>query len=1386
MGKKKDEKPKRHKGKGKKVGGKRYKSFIESNRSLVGQKEMHNDLKLVGSNIFSRLSFWSAQSLIWTGFRRTLVHNDLWQLPQNMRSYDLWEKFEPLWNEEKKLEKPSLFRAVRKLFFAKWILALFLQFLYGCLSFANPIILPFLLKWLADPTQPYYLGLIYLAIIFVCSIVGSFLYYASVFISSTLGIQVRSVLVQAVYRKVLSIRASKTSSSGNIVNLVANDTQFLTDTLTAFNNGITAPFQIIIATGLLGRVIGAYCLIAPLVFFIMLPVASILGKRFGAFRQLIQIAADRRLKLTNELINGIRIVKFYAWEDAFVRNINSARQDELKQVRGLGYNRSFLIFIMSNTTTIIVGLIFLFFGFFGSNGNLEVGTAFSTLSFINLLKLPFFLLPFTITLILQYKVTFDRIQQFISAPDITKEEVQQEAEKAEARVKKADFSWDPKAETPTLTNVDVKLKPGSLTMVVGAVGSGKSTLAMALLGEVSMTKGKRSLTGSVAYVSQEAWIINASVKENILFGEKWDKKKYERVIQASALGPDLDQLPGGDATEIGERGINLSGGQKQRISIARALYSDKQFYIMDDPLSAVDSHVGKHLFEKGIKGYLKGRTILLVTNQLQYLPEADNLIVLAGGQQVDFGPFKTLMERCVELQNIMKEFGEIEEKKDDKKEKGKEEANTKPITKKKSKKLTSAEEKASGLVGFGIYWYYIVGGGRGLFFIITLVYLLSTACSIGSAWWLAVWSSSAQTGGAFGRTDQAFFIGIYIAWIVAIALFNYIGYILFVPFSTNASNFLHFTLLSRIARAPTSFFDTTPVGRILNRFAKELSLVDALLPIQLSQYINAIFSLFAIFAALLFGSPFVAIAIVPMLIFYIWFQYFYRKTSVELQRLEAVSRAPILSHLSETLNGVESIRAYNMQETFKNMNGYKIDFNATELYSLRYCAAWFGLRLDWVGNLLVLATLLAIVLTKIFSAPGSLNVGFAGIAITYLGGMTLVLSQLNLNAVETEMRMNSVERIKEYETLPQEAEARILDKTPPPEWPSKGVITFKSYSMAYREGDKVLDSIELKIKGQEKVGIVGRTGAGKSSLMQALFRMVEPSEGTIEIDGIDITSIGLADLRSRLAIIPQEPVLFIGTLRYNLDPFEEHEEKDIWEALRLVHLKKVVTALPGKLDEPVAEHGSNFSVGQRQLICMARALLRKTKILLMDEATASVDQLTDSLIQKMVRKNFKDRTVLTIAHRLNTIMDSTKVMVLDKGKLAEYDSPKGLLNVPNGYFTSMVDAVGPTMAQYLRKIAFGEIDIAKVLRESIDKERESISSRSDVDSLSSDEEDSDEKKKKVNKDDSEESSSSDSEADKKKQKKKEKKKKESSSEAESSEKDSKSESSDTSAASSNE
>lgn len=531
---------------------------------------------------------------------------------------------------------------------------------------------------------------------------------------------------------------------------------------------------------------------------------------------------------------------------------------------------------------------------------------------------------------------------------------------------------------------------------------------------------------------------------------------------------------------------------------------------------------------------------------------------------------------------------------------------------------------------------------------------------------------------------EIFFVGMHL-----------VGFILF---AIRASKALHGHLLGSILRATTAFFDSTPMGRLMSRFAKDISLIDLVLPLQFDQYINMLFTLVSILALVMVGSYFIIFIAVPVIVGYFLLTNYYRKTSIEIQRLESLSRAPVFSHLNETIEGASIIRSYNMVRAFKIANLNKVDVNTVDFYALRYCNMWLGLRLDWLGTILLTATWFGIILARNY---GSVDEGQAGVALSAAVGLTFMLSNLSMNATETETRMNSVERIKQYTSVAQEADEIIASNRTTKTWPAEGKIQMNNLVVSYNNREQILKSLTCQIKPREKVGVVGRTGAGKSTLMAALLRLVEPSSGQIVIDGVDVLNIGLYDLRSKLSIIPQTPTMFIGTVRYNLDPFDERSDRELWHALEMVQLKEYITKLPGSLQAPVEENGANFSVGQRQLLAMARALVRNSNILLLDEATAAVDTETDAMIQRMIRSIFVEKTVITIAHRLNTIMDSDRVLVLDKGEIREFDSPKKLLENKKGIFFGMVEATGPSSAIHLHKIANGELSVIDVIQKDV-------------------------------------------------------------------------------------
>uniref|UniRef100_A0A1B6GCW0 ABC-type glutathione-S-conjugate transporter n=2 Tax=Cuerna arida TaxID=1464854 RepID=A0A1B6GCW0_9HEMI len=826
--------------------------------------------------------------------------------------------------------------------------------------------------------------------------------------------------------------------------------------------------------------------------------------------------------------------------------------------------------------------------------------------------------------------------------------------------------------------------------------------------------GRINTKGSIAYVPQQAWIQNATLKDNILFGQAYEPNNYTKITRACALQQDFDMLPAGDMTEIGEKGINLSGGQKQRVSLARAVYSNSDIYLLDDPLSAVDSHVGKHIFENviGHKGVLKKKTRILVTHAITYLPEVDLIVVLKEGQVTESGTYKELLaqkgafadflvqylqeageEDQVDLPEEMTELLEsnVELKQKLARQRSRDsESSTHSLqrqrsssesttpdpklltqnhtAKKQGDKLIEAEKAETGSVKKHVYVHYLKSVGAVLTLVTIGLNILFQMFSIGSNIWLSQWSSDTSliVNGTQDEGKRDMYLSVYAGLGLGQGVVQIGVDVLIRLGMLNANQQMHSLILHAVLFAPLAFTDTTPTGRILSRFAKDIDVIDNQLPWEITDLLYCFFEVIATLTVISYTTPIFVIIILPIGILYFFVQRFYVATSRQLKRLESVSRSPIYSHFGESVTGAVSIRAYGVQHRFIKESEDKVDFNQVCLFPSLISNRWLAVRLETVGNLIIFFSALFAVLGR-----DTMNPGLVGLSISYALQITQTLNWLVRMTSDVETNIVAVERIKEYGETPQEA-AWEVSPGPPASWPDKGQVDFKDYQVRYREGlELVLKGITFSVKGGEKVGIVGRTGAGKSSLTLCLFRILEAAGGQIMIDGQDISKLGLHDLRSRLTIIPQDPVLFSGTLRMNLDPFDKEKDDAVWNALELAHLKHFVKSLNLGLQHQVTEGGDNLSVGQRQLICLARALLRKTKVLILDEATAAVDLETDDLIQRTIRSQFSDCTVLTIAHRLNTIMDSDRVIVLDKGLIVEYDSPENLLKNKSSIFYGM-------------------------------------------------------------------------------------------------------------------
>ncbi|CAG9464562.1 unnamed protein product [Pedinophyceae sp. YPF-701] len=1163
--------------------------------------------------------------------------------------------------------------------------------------------------------------------------------------------------------------------TGRIVNLQSNDAQKIWSLPTYLHMLWSGPLQIVLITTLLARIVTPVPALAGLLSTVaVIPLNILVGKRLVKIRAELVKQTDRRVKLVTEVITGIKQIKLYAWEGPYVDRIRALRAQELASL--FKSNMTSLInTIISLSAPILVSIV-TFAVYIMRGNELTADIAFPALALFNQLRFPIQVLPNQINNLINATVALRRMQEFLGAEELAVRGCDEQRARGRApppptidedaplppppppscpaciddpsvaaSFKNAVFRWptvpepasaavarkDDAARAPTpgasqrgnaftLDVADLKVQRGDLVMVVGQVGSGKSSLLYALLGEMERAQGRAGVRGqSVAYTAQDPWIQNMSLRENVLMagpgglaGGRVDEERYAEVLEACAMMPDLDVLPAGDLTEIGEKGINLSGGQRHRIALARAAYSEAETFLLDDPLSAVDAHVGTHIFEKCIRGYLAGKTRILVTHQLQYLKGADMIVVMEGGRVTHTGTYRDLINRGVKFALFENESKHEDHEAETPQERGAggqsagEKLNRRELSarvlKKRAEKtggadgadgrLTRAEARSKGSVKRTVYAQYLLAWGPALVFpLLTIALALAErGTQLAQQFWLSDWAndtleSSTSVDAGEAPLDSKRYLLIY-----AIIGFAVIGIaaprsVAIAWGSNNASRNLHNHLLERVARFPMSFFDSQPSGRLINRFTKDLEAVDSQLAYSVSSLVTFGVSVLGAFAVMIGISPVVIVAIFLLGAVYLHIQKIYLRTSREVKRLDSIATSPIFGHFKETLEGITTIRAFFRQPAFLDTNLRLLARSVRASWPQTSSNRYLSVRLESLGHGVVYAATLAVV------AIQPKNSALVGLVISSALNLTGTLAWLVRVATDLEVNMNAVERLFEYDDEELEAPEVIETSRPPATWPHAGAVVAKGLQVRYRkELGLVLKGLSFDIAAKEKIGVCGRTGCGKSTLMLAMFRIVEPCGGSLMIDGVDVQSIGLFDLRSKMALVPQDPVIFSGTYRSNLDPFGAVEnDRDIWEALRRAHLADFVSASDGGLDAPVSEGGTNMSVGQRQLLCMARALLRKARILLLDEATSNVDNATDSVIQDTIRTAFVDCTVLTIAHRLHTIIDADRIMLLERGEILEMDRPGALLQRPDSAFGRLVDGTSKGAAAALRSIASG-------------------------------------------------------------------------------------------------
>ncbi|XP_049415408.1 ABC transporter C family member 2-like [Solanum stenotomum] len=1258
------------------------------------------------ANILSQILFSWMNPLMQLGYKRPLTEKDVWKLDIWDRTETLNNSFQKSWAEESQRPKPWLLRALNRSLGGRFWWGGFWKIGNDASQFIGPLILNQLLQSM-QRGDPAWIGYIYAVAIFIGVVVGVLCeaqYFQNVM---RVGYRLRSTLIAAVFRKSLRLthESRKNFASGKITNLMTTDSEALQQICQSLHTIWSAPLRIIVALVLLYQLLGVAALIGALLLVLMFPIQTfVISKMQKLTKEGLQ-RTDKRIGLMNEVLAAMDTVKSYAWENSFQSKVQDVRNEELSWYRKAQLLGALNSFILNSIPVVVIVISFGVFSLLG--GDLTPARAFTSLSLFAVLRFPLFMLPNIITQVVNANVSLKRLEELLLAEErILLPNPPLEPGLPAISIKNGCFSWESKAEKPTLSNINLDIPVGSLVAIVGGTGEGKTSLISAMLGEVpAITDSMVVVRGTVAYVPQVSWIFNATVRDNILFGSAIDAARYDRAIDVTALQHDLELLPGGDLTEIGERGVNISGGQKQRVSMARAVYSDSDVCIFDDPLSALDADVGRQVFERCIKGELKGKTRVLVTNQLHFLSQVDKIILVHDGMVKEEGTFEYLSNNGILFQKLMENAGKMEEYTEEKENDDDENDNdksSKPVVngeatgvakevgkdKKEGKSvLIKQEERETGVVSSNVLMRYKNAlGGSWVVLVLFMCYFLIEALRVGSSTWLSFWTDQSSST----RYSAGFYNLIYSLLSLGQVMVTLMNSFWLITSSLYAAKMLHDAMLNSILRAPMVFFHTNPLGRIINRFAKDIGDIDRSVAPFVSMFLGQVFQLISTFVLIGIVSTMSLWAIMPLLVLFYGAYLYYQSTAREVKRLDSISRSPVYAQFGEALNGLATIRAYKAYDRMANINGKSVDNNIRFTLVTMSGNRWLAIRLETVGGVMIWLTATFAVMQNGRAENQEAFASTMGLLLSYALNITSLLTAVLRLASLAENSLNAVERVGTYIELPSEGPSIIEGSRPPPGWPSAGSIQFENVVLRYRpELPPVLHGISFTISPSDKVGVVGRTGAGKSSMFNALFRLVELERGRILIDGFDVSKFGLTDLRKVLGIIPQAPVLFSGTVRFNLDPFNEHNDADLWESLERAHLKDVIRRNSLGLDAEVSEAGENFSVGQRQLLSLARALLRRSKILVLDEATAAVDVRTDALIQKTIREEFKSCTMLIIAHRLNTIIDCDRILLLDSGQVLEYDTPEVLLEKEGSAFSRMVQSTGAANAEYLRSLVIG-------------------------------------------------------------------------------------------------
>lgn len=1500
------------------------------------------------SNWLSRLFFWWVNPLLNVGYYRTLQPNDLFILTDEMkveRQHEIFQSYfevelaraiqlhlamkcEKRRNEtlttssvseeqdldDFKLSAKSMYIALFLTMKRRLIVATAL----ATLCLAAIAVSPFLTKKLINFVEGRALGIYptvnkgigYAIGSVLLSLVSGFLFQHYFYLSGILGAQVKALLTKAILKKSFKLDAQSRHkfTQAKITSLITTDLARIELGYLFHPLLVCLPVPVVLTIIILIINIRVSAVIGIVIFIIFLGIISVGAAKMFALRDAVSKVTDRRVNIMKEILNNLKMIKYYSWEHPYLQKVTNVRNEEVDMIMQIQTLRN-IIFSLAMTLTGICSMI-AFVILWAINGETSsAANIFSSVSAFEILGLMVFFIPQALSTTLDMLLGFRRVGALLSAPeekhypgyniieDSTKDDqaivlkdasfswatfddneskgnghesddyesddddtpAQKKAKKKQRKLKKKlekketkrkaklakkqgitveelekrentdekTLVKNEKSEKKQITdqttfaglrNINLDIKKGEFVVITGAIGSGKSSLLNAISGFMTCEGGEIDIYGSLLLCGAP-WIQNTTIRENITFGSPLEQKTYDDVIYACALNIDLDNLGGGDLTEVGEKGITLSGGQKARINLARAVYANRDILLLDDVLSAVDARVGKHILNNCLLGYLKNKTRILATHQLSLIGQADRIIFLNGDGTIDVGTLEELTLRNAKFDNLMQHsklentniddfdiesnngidndcvrdkdekgetkrengqfIGEIDEDTNTYQEHGvgddeigtkyshslqnitreltnghgvgnntnynqfgsnhelNEEYRDYNLNKDAAKgKLIVAEERAENSLKFEVYKNYIkFGAGKmGTFLFITMfVFLLTIAtfCDIFTNTWLSFWISNKFPGRSSG-----FYIGIYVMFTLLWVIFLTLTFLLFIRGTTTSSKIMNIKAINRILYAPMSFMDTTPMGRILNRFTKDADALDNEISDNLRMLFQAIAKLIGVLILLIIYIPWFACALPAIFIVFFLIANYYQASNRETKRIEAILRSFVYNNVNEMLSGMNTIKSYKDVSRFDKRGDDLLNTANEATFIVSANQRWLGIHLDLLAQAVFLLVCLLCV-NRVFDVSAAST----GLLITYTTQMAGELNNLFRSFTMAENDMNSAERICHYALkLDQEAPYKIDANAPPSNWPESGAVEFVDANMRYRPGlPLVLKNLSVEIKPNEKIGICGRTGAGKSSIMTALFRLAELSSGKIVIDGVDISTIGLQDLRSKLSIIPQDPVLFNGTIRSNLDPFDEHTDEVLLESLRRagiltveeLNAAKAITkngkdknngehgskpkgngadgkseskgnGADGKIESEsegeselpkfhlyrqVEDEGENFSLGERQLISFARALVRDSKIIVLDEATSSVDYKTDSRIQQTIATEFQNCTILCIAHRLKTIVGYDKILVMDKGSMLEYDTPWNLFNKVGGakVFREMCDKSNIVEADFVNR-----------------------------------------------------------------------------------------------------